>query len=126
MYMTFIQKPACIREFWKKTCMYMRLLGKNMRIQRRKWSKVGQGSNPSRGVSMDEHTTKCDTETGRNREKFKHIVYPIPKEKTTRNLPNGVANSVTERNFLWPGVYHNRLNDTRNQSIPLCKINKYI
>ena len=33
---------------------------------------------------MDEHTIKCDTETGRNREKvnnIKHIVPPNPKEK---------------------------------------------
>ena len=33
---------------------------------------------------MDEHTIKCDTKTGRNREKvnnIKHIVPPNPKEK---------------------------------------------
>ena len=30
---------------------------------------------------MDEHTTKCDTETGRNKEQVKHIVPPNPKEK---------------------------------------------
>ena len=32
---------------------------------------------------MDEHTIKCDTKTGRNREQFnniKHIVPPNPKE----------------------------------------------
>ena len=40
---------------------------------------------------------------GRNKEQFKHIVYPNAKEKTTRNLPSGVANSVMERNFLWLG-----------------------
>ena len=36
---------------------------------------------------MDEHTTKCDTETGRNREKFKHIVYTTPKEKKLGTSP---------------------------------------
>ena len=51
---------------------------------------------------MDEHTTKCDTEMGRKKEQVKHIVPPIPKEKT-RNFPSGVANSVTERKFLWLG-----------------------
>ena len=30
---------------------------------------------------MDEHTTKCDIETGRNKEQVKHIVHPNPKEK---------------------------------------------
>ena len=30
---------------------------------------------------MDERTTKCDTETGRNSEQFKHTMPPIPKEK---------------------------------------------
>ena len=34
--------------------------------------------------------------------------------------------SITERNFLWLWVYHNRVNDTRNQSIPICKRNKDI
>ena len=38
-------------------------------------------SNQYRGVSMDEHTTKCDIEMGKNREKVKHIVHPNPKEK---------------------------------------------
>ena len=74
---------------------------------------------------MDEHTTKCDTETGQNREQVKHIVHPIPKEKT-RNLPNGVANSVMERNFLWIGVYHNRHLNTRNQSFPICIETKHL
>ena len=41
-----------------------------------------------------------------------------PQRETTRNLPNMVANSVTERNFLWLGVYHNRQLDMRNQSLP--------
>ena len=44
----------------------------------------------------------------RNKEQFKHIVYPIPKEKKTRNIRSAVTNSVTERKFLWLGVYHNR------------------
>ena len=35
-----------------------------------------------------------------------------------------VTNSVMVRNFLWLGVDHNRLNDTRNQSISICKRNK--
>ena len=70
VYATFGQKPACICDFW----------GKNMRIQRRKSSKVGQGSNHSRGVSMYEHNTKCNTKMGRNREQVKHIVPLIPKE----------------------------------------------
>ena len=52
---------------------------------------------------MDEHTTKCDIEMGRNREQVKHIMPPIPKEKT-RNFLSGVMNSITERKFLWLGV----------------------
>ena len=74
---------------------------------------------------MDENTTKCGIETGRNREQVKHIVPPIPKEKAS-NLPGGVANSVMNRNFLWLGVDQNTLNDTKNQSIPICKRNKCI
>ena len=35
---------------------------------------------------MDEHTNKCDTETGRNREQVKHIVPPNPKEKQGASL----------------------------------------
>ena len=35
---------------------------------------------------MDEHTTKCDIEMGRNREKFKHIVPQNPKEKQGTSL----------------------------------------
>ena len=38
--------------------------------------------------------------------------------------PSGVANSVTERNFLWLGAYHNKHLDTRNKYFPICKINK--
>ena len=49
-----------------------------------------------------ENITPEPTHKQRNKEQFKHIVYPIPKEKPTRNLPNGVTNSVTERN-LWLG-----------------------
>ena len=62
---------------------------------------------------MDEHTIKCDIEMGRNREKLKHIVPTNPKQKQgtspvepetkIRNIPNGVANSITERKFLWLG-----------------------
>ena len=38
---------------------------------------------------MDEHTIKCDTEIGRNKEKvnnIKHIVPPNPKEKQGTSL----------------------------------------
>ena len=42
-----------------------------------------------------------------NKEQFKNIVYPIPKEKTTRNLPNVVANSIMEKLPMAWG-YHNR------------------
>ena len=32
MYVTFGQKATCIRGFWPKTCMYMRILAKNMHV----------------------------------------------------------------------------------------------
>ena len=35
---------------------------------------------------MEEHTTKFDTEMGRNREQVKHIVPPNPKEKQGMSL----------------------------------------
>ena len=74
---------------------------------------------------MDEHTITCNTETGRNREQVnntKPIVPANPKIKT-RDIPSGVANSVTERNSYGFG-YHNRQLDSRNQSFPIYNINK--
>ena len=35
---------------------------------------------------MDEHTTKCDTETRRNKDQVKQIVSPNPKEKQGTSL----------------------------------------
>ena len=35
---------------------------------------------------MDEHTTKCDIETGRNKDEFKHIVPPNLKQKQGTSL----------------------------------------
>ena len=61
---------------------------------------------------MNEHTTKCDTETQRNREKFEQKMHP--KTPTKMKFANGVA-SVIEKTFLWNGVDHNRHYDTRNQ-----------
>ena len=72
---------------------------------------------------MDDHTTKCDTETEKSRLIQEHCLTK-PQRRTTRNLPSGVANSVTERNFLWLGEYHKRHIDTRNQSFPICKRNQ--
>ena len=71
---------------------------------------------------MGKHTSRTDTEIEKHGAIQAHCA-PNPQRKT-RNLPNGVANSVMERNFLWLRVDHNRLNDTRNQSSPICKRNK--
>ena len=35
---------------------------------------------------MGQHTSGPNTETQRNREQFKHIVHPIPKEKQGTSL----------------------------------------
>ena len=43
------------------------------------------------------------TQKQKNQEQFKYIEYQKPQRETTRNLPSTVANSVTERNFLWLG-----------------------
>ena len=74
---------------------------------------------------LGKHAPRTDIETEKL-EQFKYIEYQKPQRETTRNHPSGVANSVTERNFLWLGVDHIRLNDTKNQSIPICKRNKCI
>ena len=112
IYANFGQNSACICRFWPKTCVYMRILAKHPCMYvtfsqkptyiEKKVVNEGQGSNQSRGVSIDEHTTKCEIEIGRNWEQFKHIVNPIPKEKE-RNLPSRVTNFVTKRKFLWLG-----------------------
>ena len=71
MYMTFGQKDACICRFWPKTCMYTQLLAKNLGV----YVTFGQKPayiekavvkrrprvKPIMGVSMDEHTIKCNT-----------------------------------------------------------------
>ena len=36
---------------------------------------------------------------------------------TKRKFPSKISNYVTEKNFLWLGVDHNKQYDTRNQSI---------
>ena len=58
---------------------------------------------------MDKHIIKCDTETGRNKEQVNNIkpIMPANPQIKTRNIPSGVANSVTERNSYGLG-YHNR------------------
>ena len=47
---------------------------------------------------------------------------PKPQRKT-RNVPSGVANSITKKNSYGLG-YHNRQSNRRNQSLPICKRNK--
>ena len=74
---------------------------------------------------MDEHTIKCDTETKRNKEHVNNIkpIVPSKPQIKTRDIPSGVANSVTERNSYGLG-YHNRQLDSRNQSSPISNRNK--
>ena len=55
-----------------------------------------------------------------------HIKIIRRKEVAYARFPNGVAIFVREINFLWIRVYHNRLNYTKNQSIPICNRNKCI
>ena len=73
---------------------------------------------------MDEHNIKCNPETRRNREQVNNIkpIVPVNPQIKTRDIPNGVANSVTERNSYGLG-YHNRQLDSRNQSFPICNRN---
>ena len=49
---------------------------------------------------------------------------PQPQRRI-RNIPNGVTNSVIERNSYGFG-YHNRQLDSRNQSFPICNRSKNI
>ena len=74
---------------------------------------------------MDEHTIKCDIETRRNREQVDNIkpIVPVNPKIKTRDIPSGVANSVTKRNSYGLG-YHNRQLDSKNQSSPICNRNK--
>ena len=51
---------------------------------------------------MGKHAARPDKETEKSRAIQVHWI-PKPQRKTTRTLPNEVANSVTERNFLWLG-----------------------
>ena len=71
------------------------------------------------------HNYGPDIETQRTERISSTLCTQSPKKKT-RNLPSGVAKFVTEINLLLLGIYHNRLNDTRNQSFPICKRNKDI
>ena len=48
------------------------------------------------------------------------MIFPHYQNHTTERL------IVMEGNILWLVVYHNRLNDTRNKSIPICNRNKEI
>ena len=65
-----------------------------------------------------ENMTPDPTQKQRNHSNSSTLNTENPQRETTRNLPSMVVNSVTERNFLWLGVYHNRHLDTRNQSLP--------
>ena len=71
---------------------------------------------------MNEHTIEHDTKTHRNKEKYDQSMHSNPNKKG--KFPIGVANFVTEKNFLWLGVDHMRQYDTRNQSI--IKYDRYI
>ena len=75
---------------------------------------------------MDEHTIKCDTETGRNREQvnnIKHIVPPKPQRKT-RNVPNMVANFVTEKTSYGLGCTTTDRETVEINPFPIFKRNK--
>ena len=135
MYTDFSQKPACIRDFYPKTCMYTRLLAKNLRMyatfgQKPTYTektvvKIRPRVKPIKGSVNGWTYYKMQH---RNKDKQRasqeyqaHCAYK-PQIKT-RNVPSGVANSVTERISYGLG-YHNRQLDSRNQSFPICKRNQ--
>ena len=50
---------------------------------------------------MDEHTTKCDTEMGRNREQIKKIMHPNPTER--KSLAESPILSRRKLPMAWGG-----------------------
>ena len=76
---------------------------------------------------MYEHTIKCDTETGRNKEKvnnIKHIVPPTPNKNEERPQYGHQFCYGEKLPMAWG--YQKRQHDTRNQSNPICKNGKKI
>ena len=79
---------------------------------------ISQGQDHFNRTLKGKPTYVPDTETQRTESNSSTLCTRSPKKKI-RNLPSGVTNFVPERNFLWLGVYHNKLNDTRNQYFPI-------
>ena len=74
---------------------------------------------------MDEHTIKYNIETRINKEKvknMKHIVPPNPKEKQGTSSAESPILLRREIHMAWGTTTDSY--DSRNQSFPICNINK--
>ena len=93
-------KPACIRDCESKTY-----------VQEEKERKIGQKDKLRKILLQDPTGKTCPQTRHRNKEIKSNSISlntKNPQRETTRNLPIMVSNSITERNFLLLGVYHNR------------------
>ena len=114
MYMTFSQKSAYVCDFYPKTHVYREGSGKKQ-----------AKAKPIKG-SVNGQTYHKMRHRNREKQRASQEYQAHCARKTQikiRNIPSGVAISITERNSYGLG-YHNRQLDSRNQSFPIFNRNK--
>ena len=99
VYATFGQKYAYVRDFWPKTRVYKEGSGK----KKAKIKPIKGSVNGKTYYKMQHRNREKQRE---NQEYQAHCADRKPQIKT-RNIPSGVANSITERNSYGLG-YHNK------------------
>ena len=77
---------------------------------------------------MDEHTIQCSIETKRNKEKVNNIkpIMPTNSQIKTRNVPSGVANSVTEKTSYGLGCTTTDRETIEINPFPYARETKYL
>ena len=97
VYVTFGQKSTYVCDFWPKIRVCMRILAKTYAYREDSGKTQAKYQTNKRGVSMDEHNIKCNTETRRNNEKVNNIKYIVPIENPQRTT---TRNSLAESPML--------------------------
>ena len=122
MYAIVQRTVTYVFEFYTKTCMYMQILAKNLRVyvtfgqkiayvrefypktyvyREESGKKQAKGQTNLGGCQWMNILLNATQKWVETESKSAHCA-PKPQTKT-RNIPNGVVNYVTKRKFLWLG-----------------------